>query len=452
MNFRYAPTSWLRGNLAKANKKNTLAIAGRVLLSHFSYEQKPGFILETDNGNSAPTHLKFSPNVHSYSIGDELILFDDSAKQLFRTNPTATIIWKGCQAGLSLEEIIAVLSEATGTAVEQISEDVKDIISHWREMGLLHESPGLTVIERQSADAGQPENNLAYNGPVPPPASNGLEYRFRIIDTCFHLSVPTEKELHLVTPLLDHLSVSNDTAFDERLYIVHAADRYLLLHNTKVVDWCFHISEIAPILHGHSLMIAYEMSHCLFGVHAASVLCGGKSVLLPALAGSGKSTLTAALVGSGAFLCADDMVLLTPSPIRMRPVPVVIGLKSGSWDLLAPYHPHIASLPIHLRADDKHVRYLAPPVDAMVSMTSQPFPVDAIVIPKFVNDPNAVGLKEISPADGLCRLTEAGFDIHDEMTPACVKELVDWITNLPCYEMHFNKLDKAVSAILKLVS
>jgi hypothetical protein len=206
------------------------------------------------------------------------------------------------------------------------------------------------------------------------------------------------------------------------------------------------------MLHGHSLIIAYELSHCLFGLHAAAVFYQGKCVLMPALSGSGKSTLTAALVGSGAFLFADDIVLLTPAPVRMRPVPVVIGLKSGSWNVLAPYHPEIASLPIHLRADDKHVRYLAPSVDTMVPMASQPFPVDFIVIPKFVNDSNAAGLIKISPADGLCRLTEAGYDIRGEMTATCIKELIDWITHIPCYEMHFNQLDNAVSAIQKLVS
>ena len=391
-------------------------------------------------------------HIHSYPLGNELLLFDELTKQLFRTNPTATIIWNGCHAGLSLEEIVAVLSDATGVSPERIAGDVKDITSHWREMGLLHESCELSVREQPTAAADQLLDVLNYDGPTPQLPSDSLEYKFRILDTCFHVSVPTEKELHLVTPLLEHSTASNDTAVDERLYIVHSKDRYLLLHNKKVINWCFHISGIAPILYGHSLLIAYELSHFLFGLHAAAVFYQGKCVLMPALSGSGKSTLTAALVGSGAFLCSDDMVLLTPAPVRMRPVPVVIGLKSGSWNVLAPYHPEIASLPIHLRADDKYIRYLAPSVDAMVPMASQPFPVDFIVIPKFVNNSNAAGLIKISSADGLCRLTEAGYDIRGEMTATCIKKLIDWITHIPCYEMHFNKLDNAVSAIQKLVS
>jgi hypothetical protein len=406
----------------------------------------------TYDGYSLSTYLKFRSNLHTYPIGGELLIFDGLAKRLFRNNPTATLIWKGFHAGLSLNEIIDVLSKTTGVAAERIADDVNDIISHWRTMGLLYDSRGLPETELQSAATDQPSDDVDYNGQVPQLPSSSLEYKFRILDTCFQLSVPTKHELNLVTPLLAHLSVPNDNPADEHLYIVYADDRYVLLHNKKVIDWCLNISGIAPMLHGHSLIIAYELSHCLFGLHAAAVFYQGKCVLMPALSGSGKSTLTAALVGSGAFLFADDIVLLTPAPVRMRPVPVVIGLKSGSWNVLAPYHPEIASLPIHLRADDKHVRYLAPSVDTMVPMASQPFPVDFIVIPKFVNDSNAAGLIKISPADGLCRLTEAGYDIRGEMTATCIKELVDWITDIPCYEMHFNQLDNAVSAIQKLVS
>ena len=403
-------------------------------------------------GNSVPTYLKIRSDLHEYPLEDELLIFDGLTKRLFRNNPTATIIWNGCHAGLSLEEIVAVLSEATGEPADRIAGDIKVITTHWQDMGLLHDNRGLSGRGNPFAETGPLSDNIDYDGPMPQLASDGLEHQFRILDTCFNLSVPSENEFRLVLPLLVHLSVSHDNQVDERLYVASAEDRYVLLHQDKVIDWCEDADGIAPMLHGRSLMIAYGLSHCLFGLHAAAVICRGKSVLMPALAGSGKSTLTAALVGSGAALCADDMVLLTAAPVRLRPVPVVIGLKSGSWDLLAPYHPEIASLPTHLRADEKHVRYLAPPAGAMVPMGSPPLPVDVIVIPKFVDAPNAVGLTSISPADGLYRLTEAGFDIRGEMTATCIEQLVDWIARIPCYELHFNQLDSAVSAIQTLVS
>jgi hypothetical protein len=408
--------------------------------------------VETNNGYSISTDLIPSSHIHSYPLGDELLLFDEQTKQMFRMNPTATAIWKGCRAGLPLKEIITVLSDATNVTFEQIASDVNHIISHWIEMGLLHDSREPLLRGKQSVVAEEPLDTVDYDGPVPQLPSVSHEYKFRILNICFQLSVPIENELQLVSPLLAHLSAPYETEADQHLYIIRTDDRYVLLHNKKVINWCFHISGIAPMLYGHSLLIAYELSHCLFGLHAAAVFWQGKCVLMPALSGSGKSTLTAALVGSGASLCADDLVLLTPSPVRMRPVPVVIGLKDGSWDLLAPYHPNIASLPIHLRSDEKYIRYLVPPADTLVPMTSQPFPIDVIVFPKFVHDGDAAIINKISSADGLCQLTDVGYDIRGEITASCVRQLVDWITHIPCYEMHFNQLDKAVSALQTIVS
>ena len=408
--------------------------------------------METNNGYSISTDLMPGSHIHSYPLGDELLLFDEQTKQMFRMNPTATAIWKGCRAGLPLKEIISTLSDATGVAFEQIAYDVNHIIFRWLEMGLLYDIRNPLLGGKQSVVADEPLDAVGYDGPVPQLPSVSHEYKFRILDICFQLSVPTESELHLITSMLAHLSVPHDTFANEHLHIAHADNRYVLMHNKKVINWCPHFNGIAPMLYGHSLLIAYELSHCLFGLHAAAVLYQGKCVLMPALSGSGKSTLTAALVGSGAFLCTDDLVLLTPAPVRMRPVPVVIGLKSGSWDLLAPYHPKIASLPIHLRSDEKYIRYLVPPADALAPMASKLFSIDVIVFPKFVDSGDAPVVNEISTADGLCRLTDTGFDIRGEMTATCIKQLVEWITHIPCYEMHFNQLDKAVSAIQTLVS
>ena len=411
--------------------------------------------MKTNDSDSLSSSVKFREDLHSYLVGDELLIFDDLTKRLFRNNLTATVIWNGCRSGLSLMEIITAFSEATGVDAERITTDVMGITSHWEEMGLLQVSRESLVEKQPSDPAGELLDDGAYEaseGPVPQFLSDNIGYKFQILDTSFHLSVPTENELRLVKPLLDHLSVSAEADCNESLCIMHTEGRYVLLHGDRVIDSCEHPSGIAPMLHGHSLMMAYELSHCLFGLHAASVLYEGKSVLMPALAGSGKSTLTAALIGSGASLCSDDLVLLTQAPVLMRPVPVAIGLKSGSWDLLTPYFPEIASLLTHLRVDDKRVRYLAPTAAAMVPMSSRPFPVDFIVFPKYLSSSETASLKPISPAEGLCRLTEAGFDIHGEMTAPCVGQLVEWIRHIPCYEIHYSQLDKAVLAIQELAS
>ncbi len=316
----------------------------------------------------------------------------------------------------------------------------------------MHNSRHSSAGERQFVAAKQPEDIADCHGRLLQLSSSNPEYRFRILDTCFQLKVPTKNELRLVTPLLSHLSVPEETKYDVHLSIVCVDGRYLLLHDKKPVDWCAHTNGIVPMLHGNVVVIAYERSRCLIGLHAAAVYHREKCILIPAPSGSGKSTLTAALVGSGFSHCADDLVLLTQAPVCMRPVPIAVGLKAGSWNLLASYHPNLASLPTHLRSDGKHVRYLVPADNTIVPMASQPLPIDYIVFSQFVEDEDKAVLTEISAAEELCRLAEAGYEIQDEMTAESVEQLVDWITNIPCYAIRYNQLDDAVSFIQSLVS
>jgi len=391
-------------------------------------------------------------NIHSYSLGEELILFDELSKKLFRNNSTAALIWQGCSSGFSREEIIAALSQETNATAEQITNDVNGLISQWCAGGLL-QTNSQSSLPGQPIDAAEhPVNIMGYNGPLTRLPSGSPEYRFRILDTYFRLKVPTKKELQLVTPILSHLAVPHENKGEVHLSIVYADGGYLLLHNERLVDWCAHIDGIGPMLHGNALVIAYEMTDCLMGLHAAAVYCNGKCILMPAPSGSGKSTLTAALVGSGFSHCADDLVLLTPAPVYMRPVPVAVGLKTGSWNLLASYHPDLALLPTHLRSDGKQVRYLVPSVNTIMPMESQPVPVDYILFSQFADNGNKAILTEISAAEGLCRLAAAGYEMHGEMAAGNIQQLVDWITDVPCYQMHFNQLDDAVSVIQKLIS
>jgi Coenzyme PQQ synthesis protein D (PqqD) len=391
-------------------------------------------------------------NIHSFPLGDELILFDEPSKHLFRSNPTASLIWQGWRAGFSREEIIAILSQQTGATAEQIAADVNDVISQWHAVGFLNKNPKSPAAELQTPAVDQPVDIIDSSELVPQLPSHSPEYKFRILDTCFRLKVPTEKVLRLMVPMLSHLAVSYGTQYAVPLSIVRINDRYYLLHDKKIVDWCAHLNGIGPMLHGNAVVIAYENSHRLLGLHAAAVYYQGKCILMPAPSGSGKSTLTAALVGSGFSHCADDLVLLTPAPVYMRPVPVAVGLKTGSWNLLASYHPNLALLPTHLRSDGKQVRYLVPPADTGTTIPAHPLPIDYIVFPQFLNDGNKAVLAEIGSAEGLCRLTEAGYEMQDDMTADSVRQLVDWIKNVPCYSMHFNQLDDAVSVILSLLS
>ena len=194
------------------------------------------------------------------------------------------------------------------------------------------------------------------------------------------------------------------------------------------------------------MVAAYRRSQCLVSLHAAAVTANNKCVLLAGVPGSGKSTLTAALLAKGFGYCADDTALLTEPPIRVRGVPTRLGLKEGSWPVVRELWPELDALAVHQRADGKRIRYLLP--DNVMSAT----PSDAaqtahvLVFPHYESDSPTV-MQRLRRADALLKLAESGYDIPEVINGDVVATLIDWMTSLDCYELHYSDIQEAVDEI-----
>ena len=403
---------------------------------------------------SIVNNLHPGASIRSFPLGDQLLLFDENSGRMFCINAAAEVIWKGCQAGLSSESIIDTLQRATGAQIERIADDVHRTLSEWQVMGLLQAGPNAADVDRQPAipeAAPGPQIAGAEIDSRTAILTGGCQCLFRLIDTCFRLRVPLTEAWQCVMPIFAHLSTSATAPCKAEFNIVRSESGYALFHNGVLIDRCRDATGIAPMAHGNSLLVAYESSRCLLGLHAAAVVHNHQSILMPAVSGSGKSTLTAALIGGGFQYCADDLVLLTPAPIRMRPVPAAIGLKSGSWPPLQAYHAKIASLRTHIRTDGKHIRYLVPPESSLRLSGELPLPVNHIVFPHYDANTHDSVLTPTHPADGLCRLAAAGYDVRGCLTADIVGQMIAWISDIPCYELRFNRLEDAVSILLSLI-
>ena len=103
-----------------------------------------------------------------------------------------------------------------------------------------------------------------------------------------------------------------------------------------------------------------------------------------------------------------------------------------------------------LRQDEKQVRYLLPPKHLLADETAQCYPLHSLVFPRYQPE-LPTRLSRISPADALCRLAEAGYDMKGGLDTERVKELVDWIAGISCYELQVRDLREAVSRIAALL-
>jgi len=386
--------------------------------------------------------------VHSYLLGDELLLFSQRARAMFRLNPSAALIWFCCEEGLNRQAIIAELRQTFNLPASQAEKDVNAVLTEWETRGLLAQ-------DNKTVPPPEEQDELPGMHEVPAPSSVVNEYqrerRYQMLGTVFRVRLSVPELEPVAQSVLGHLEAPDKQPFDVAIDVQQDPLGCFLFCNGELVDYCTSEAELAPLIHGRALSNAYSRADCLIAIHAAAVSNGDTCIVFPAGSGGGKSTLTAALIASGFQYCSDELVLLKHRTHTIQAAPAGIGIKSGAWPVLQPFHPVLEGLPIFLRQDAKQVRYLLPPKHLLANDTAQCYPVQSLVFPSYQPE-KPTSLTPISPADALCRLTEAGYDMEGGLDAERVAELVDWIGGINCYELHVHDLHEAVSRVEGLLN
>jgi hypothetical protein len=203
------------------------------------------------------------------------------------------------------------------------------------------------------------------------------------------------------------------------------------------------LSEMAPIVKAALWQSAINAHDFLFYIHAGVVGTGASCVLLPAAAGSGKSSLTAALVHRGFRYFSDEVALIEPTTFHVSPMPLAMCIKSTGWDLMARYYPGILSLPVHVRSDEKVLRYIPPPAD---SVEQVPMPVAHIIFPRY-EEAASTRLERVKRSEALGRLMGECLALRQRLDQNNVRQLVRWIAGVECYELTFSSLETAAQLV-----
>ena len=424
-----------------------------------------------------------APDVHSYALGEELVLFAESTRQLCRLNGTAALIWFSLVDGLGRDAIAEELAAAYGIERDIAQRDVGVAIAQWRALGLLRNgtvgSLNKARPRRQQASDGaskEEAGKTATPSNVLPPANGhtmpealgitseyairacarrspkrwAAHHCYRLLDTCFQVRFANRALENWIHPVLAHLETADAGPAVRRITVTDEGTGYAVYYEGLPVARCSALDEIAPLVNAEILVTAYSATDCLTAVHAAVVSDGARGILLPATSGSGKSTLAAALVASGLQYLSDEVALITRGTHSVRPVPVSLSTKIGAWPVLIPLYPSLPDLPVHRRQDGRTVRYLPPPPTALPKDLSTALPIACVVFPRYQAQA-PTRLAALSPADGLCRIAEAGYDVNGGLTAARVAELVTWLRNIPCYQLTVGHLNDAIGELKGLV-
>ncbi len=390
---------------------------------------------------------QISTGIHSYLLGEEILLFSERAGTIFRLNSSAAFIWCCIEEGLDRTAITDELVTAFNLAAPQAIENLHQILVEWESLGLLN-IIGKVVREKPEMEE---LRNLEH---APEPSTNALQYslehRFRILDSIILIRFSENELVQIAHSVLGHLKITGNKTHDIEINVQKDTNGYFLYRDKQLIDYCETEEELGPLIHGHAVQSIYKRTKCLIALHAGAVSNGNRCIVLPAVSGNGKSTLTAALISSGLTYWTDEIVFLQHKTFTINAIPAGIGLKTGAWPVIQPFYPAIDKLPVYLRQDDQYVRYLLPDSSQLCNDNMQPCPISALVFPTY-HAKVETSFNAISPADALCRVTEAGYDITGGLDNDKVAELIDWIGQIPCYELKYHDLNQAISRIKSLM-
>jgi hypothetical protein len=382
-------------------------------------------------------------DVSLHILGDEAILFDRRRQRFYAANASAAFIWACLEERQTPEQTIELLVGQHGLDRELACQSVAQVIGQWEADE--DEDGGLTVVQAPGLDKVRTDV-VPVAGPERNPRLTAIfqARHYRLLDSAITLRFETASLLKIVDELFQHLAIAErppeGTVFD---LVVHEGG-YAILENGQILDWCRSRDGIAVMAKICVIRRALEQSRDFCAIHAGLVRCGGKCLLLPAESGAGKSTLVAGLAAAGYEIWGDDTAVLTVDSFQARPVPCGIGLKPGSWPILAGGgFPRLAQAPIHTRPDGKRVRYLLPP-DYAVADAMATAPIGWIVFPRF--DAGAqTALVSVSKAEALRRLLPGFVRLgSNDLEASHVAQLVRWVDGVPAYDLHLSSLDEAI--------
>jgi hypothetical protein len=383
-------------------------------------------------------------------LDGDAVVFSEQAQHLLHLNPPAALLFRELRKGTPASEFTHVLAAEGLVPSGEAEQWVTATLDAFRSCGMFKDGPvapvALTPSPDDAAEAAHQAASCAPYASFEPVA----EEAYRLLETCALIRFGHVAQVRLVRSIIGHLA-TEDHVRPTVIIDINAKmrdDGHLrsdIYRNGIPVGWAPRLSEMAPIVKAALWQSAINAHDFLFYIHAGVVGTGAGCVLLPAAAGSGKSSLTAALVYQGFRYFSDEVALIEPATFHVSPMPLAMCIKSTGWDLMARYYPEILSLPVHVRIDEKVLRYIPPPVD---SLEQVPMPVSHIIFPRYGEAaPNR--LERVNRSEALGRLMNECLALRQRLDQTNVRQLVRWIAGVECYELTFSSLETAAQLVVE---
>jgi hypothetical protein len=394
--------------------------------------------------------MRLRANLALLPLDGDAVVFSEEAQHLLHLNPPAALFFRELQKGSPASELAHVLASEGLVAPEEAEQWITATLDAFKLCGILEDGPVAPVASTPSADDDAEAARQAAGCAPYASFEPVVEQRYRLLETCALIRFGHVAQVRLVRSIIGHLATDD-----------HVAPTIVIDINAKMMDnghlrsdiyrdgipvgWVPRLSEVAPIVKAALWQSAINAHDFLFYIHAGVVGTGASCVLLPAAAGSGKSSLTAALLHHGFRYFSDEVALIEPTTFHVSPMPLAMCIKSTGWDLMARYYPGILSLPVHVRSDEKVLRYIPPPADSLEQIA---MPVRHIIFPRY-EQAAPTRLERVKRSEALGRLMNECLALRQRLDQKNVRQLVRWIAGIDCYELTFSSLETAAQLVVE---
>lgn len=358
------------------------------------------------------------------------VIYESLTGRLFHLNHTAARAWTLLREGGREAAIVSDLAREHGNDAAAVQRDLEAFVAAVHEAGLLRPSGTADLDEIVAADL--------------PEASPALDAVYRVGEVAVRVVCYSASVAAALAPLVAPALVTEGTAPEICLTLYRDRGAFVLARDGHVIDRL----ATAPVARWavvRQLVSAGSRRSWLALLHAGAVATPTGCLLLCGDSGAGKSTLLASLLHAGFGFVADDIVPLEKGTRLIRPVPLAISIKQGSWPAIGALFPELAEAPV-VRLGARRMRFLWPG-NGTASAEAAGRPAAAVLFPRYVKGA-PVTLTRLDHLRSLTLLGEGGSMLPS--TDAGLAEFLAWWRGLAAYEISYGCLEDALRVVRSL--
>jgi hypothetical protein len=282
------------------------------------------------------------------------------------------------------------------------------------------------------------------------PRGTPVARTYALLDCAFRVHYDSAALCGAIHPLLDNGISANggETALVD-VAVGLQRDGVAVIADEQVIASSPTVEEAAVMVRACLTKLAIMQSGGLCAIHAGALCRNGHALLLPGNAGYGKSTLSAGLAAQGFEMLCDDTTLIAGEPPLARSIPTGLCVKRGSYAVLEPHYPRLASLAEWRRADGRPARDLMAGKDVRWAESRAAVPVRWIVFPRYQSD-LGTRLVPLQKAEALVRLLGGVYMLSGLLDEQNLAKLIAWIERLECFELPLSSLHAATGLLNEL--